>query len=167
MNNSLIQYFIKFGHLVLPEIGILKWHKQEAFWENNTLIAPKEQIILESVNEKPSKQFYAFIADELGISVEQANLQFETYINQFTSQNIGSLNIGNLGTLHKNVSQYAWNNLYQGDQYFKNITPIVAAVDIDEKINVANRNYSAWMYWAIAITIVAVSLILLKKINIR
>jgi hypothetical protein len=162
MNNSLIQYFIKFGHLVLPGIGILKWYKQEAFWENNILIAPKEQIILESVNENPSKQFYAFIADDLGISVEQAHFQFQDYISQFTSQNIGSLNIGNLGTLHKNVFQYAWNNLYQGDQYFKNITPIVAATfSEDNAIDKPNQN-NAWIFWAIAITIISVSLILFK-----
>ncbi len=164
MNNSLIQYFIKFGHLVLPGIGILKWHKQEAYWENNILVAPKEQIILESVHEKPSKQFYTFIADDLGISVEQANLQLEAYINQFISQKIGSLNIGNLGTLHKNESQYAWNNLYQGDHYFKDITPILAATFTDDNTIDKPKQKNTWIVWAIVIAVISISLILFKNI---
>jgi hypothetical protein len=164
MNNTLIQYFIKFGHLVLPEIGTLKWHKQEAFWESNTLIAPKEQIVLEQVYEKPSKQFYSFIADDLGVSIEQATIQFEAYLNDFTNQSIASLNIGNLGTLHKNASQYSWNNLYNGDNYYKNIIPVVASEVFVDEANVTAKKLNAWLVWTIVITIIAISLILYKQL---
>jgi hypothetical protein len=164
MNNTLIQYFIKFGHLVLPEIGTLKWHKQEAYWESNTLIAPREQIVLEQVYEKPSKQFYGFLADDLGLSIEQATLQFEAYMNEFTNQTIASLNIGNLGTLHKNASQYSWNNLYNGENYYKNITPIAASVVVEDPSQTATKKMSGWVIWTIVITLIAVSLILYKQL---
>ena len=164
MNNTLIQYFIKFGHLVLPEIGTLKWHKQEAYWESNTLIAPKEQIVLEQVYEKPAKQFYSFVSDDLGISIEQATIQFEAYLNEFTNQTIASLNIGNLGTLHKNASQYSWNNLYNGDNYYKNITPVAASVVLDDFSKETTKNSNAWIVWTILISIISVSLILYKQL---
>jgi hypothetical protein len=164
MNNTLIQYFIKFGHLVLPEIGTLKWYKQEAYWESNTLIAPKEHIVLEQVYEKPAKQFYTFIADDLGLSIEQATLQFEAYINEFTSQTIASLNIGNLGTLHKNASQYSWNNLYHGENYFKNITPVIAAAEEEHDLTQSKNKTITWVTWTIIIAIIAVSLILYKQL---
>ena len=164
MNNTLIQYFIKFGHLVLPEIGTLKWHKQEAYWESNTLIAPKEQIVLEQVYEKPAKQFYSFVADDLGISIEQATIQFEAYLNEFTNQTIASLNIGNLGTLHKNASQYSWNNLYNGDNYYKNITPVAASVVLDDFTKETTKHSNVWIVWTILISIISVSLILYKQL---
>lgn len=164
MNHTLIQYFIKFGHLVLPEIGTLKWHKQEAFWESNALIAPKEYIVLEQVYEKPSKQFYSFIADDLGVSIEQATIQFKVYLNDFTNQTIASLNIGNLGTLHKNASQYSWNNLYNGDNYYKNITPVVASEVLIDHSHVTEKKLNAWLVWTMVITIIAISLILYKQL---
>jgi hypothetical protein len=164
MNNTLIQYFIKFGHLVLPEIGTLKWHKQEAYWESNSLIAPKEQIVLEQIYEKPSKQFYSFVADDLGLSTEQASLQFEAYLNEFNNQTIASLNIGNLGTLHKNASQYSWNNLYHGESYFKNITPVTAATEQEHDLSQSQNKINAWVTWTIVIAIIAFSLILYKQL---
>jgi hypothetical protein len=163
MNNSLIQYLIKFGHLVLPEIGTLKWQKQEAYWESNTLIAPKEQIVLESVYENPSKQFYSFVAEDLGLSIEQATIQFEVYLKEFTNQTIASLNIGNLGTLHKNASQYSWINLYNEENYFKNLTPVATSIIEDyENKEISNKSIS-WIVWTLVITTIAVILILYKQ----
>lgn len=163
MNNSLIQYLIKFGHLILPEIGTLKWQKQEAYWESNTLIAPKEQIVLESVYENPSKQFYSFVAEDLGLSIEQATIQFEVYLKEFTNQTIASLNIGNLGTLHKNASQYSWNNLYNEENYFKNLTPVATSIVEDyENKEISNKSIS-WIVWTLIITTIAVILILYKQ----
>jgi hypothetical protein len=164
MNNTLIQYFIKFGHLELPEIGTLKWHKQEAYWESNTLIAPKEQIVLEQVYVKPSKQFYSFVADDLGLSIEQATLQFEAYLNEFTNQTIASLNIGNLGTLHKNASKYSWNNLYNGDDYYKNIIPVAATVMVTDEAKETVKKLNTWIIWTVVIIIIAVVLILYKQL---
>lgn len=163
MNNSLIQYLIKFGHLVLPGIGILKWQKQEAYWENNKLIAPKEQIILEPKFEKPAKSFYAFLAAELGISEEQAILQFEDYMDNFTGRTIASLNIGNLGTLHKNASQYSWNNLYNSVSYYRDIVPNLAENRTGELITEnTSQKIATWIIWAGIITITAISLIVFK-----
>jgi hypothetical protein len=141
----------------------LKWQKQEAYWESNTLIAPKEQIVLESVYENPSKQFYSFVAEDLGLSIEQATIQFEVYLKEFTNQTIASLNIGNLGTLHKNASQYSWNNLYNEENYFKNLTPVATSIVEDyENKEISNKSIS-WIVWTLIITTIAVILILYKQ----
>lgn len=162
MNNSIVQYFIKFGHLVIPGIGTLNWQKQEAFWENNKLNAPKEQIILEPIFENPAPSFFTFIAEDLGISEEQAQLQFQEYIDDFTCKTIASLNIGNLGTLHKNASQYSWNNLYNSSSYYKDIIPNLAENSSGEIASDKPIKGEAWIIWAVIITIIAVSLILFK-----
>ena len=164
MTNSLIQYFIKNGHLDLPGIGSLKLHKEEAFWENNQLIAPKEKIILDPIANKPSKSFFIFLADDLGISIEQANLQFEIFINQFISQTIASLTIGNLGTLHKNASQISWNNLYHSDYYYHNLEPNIAEKSKDHSNEFASEKKVDWWVWAIVIAVIALSLIFYKQI---
>lgn len=162
MNNSIVQYFIKFGHLVLPGIGTLNWHKQEAFWENNKLNAPKEQIILEPIFENPTPSFFIFIAEDLGISEVQARLQFQEYMDDFTYKTIASLNIGNLGTLHKNASQYSWNNLYNSSNYYKDIIPNLAENSSEDIVSGTPIKGESWIIWAVIITIIAVSLILFK-----
>jgi hypothetical protein len=162
MNNSIVQYFIKFGHLVLPGIGTLNWQKQEAFWENNKLNAPKEQIILEPIFENPTSSFFTFIAEDLGISAEQAQLQFQEYMDDFTCKTIASLNIGNLGTLHKNASQYSWNNLYNSSHYYKDMVPDLAENSSEDTASGKPKKGESWIIWAVIMTIIAVSLILFK-----
>ncbi len=162
MINSLIQYFIKNGHLDMPGIGTLKLYREEAFWENNILVAPKEKIVLDPISNKPSKSFFIFLADDLGVSIEQANLQFESFINQFVTQTIASLTIGNLGTLHKNASQISWNNLYNSEYYFKNIA-LSLADTIDNNANeFAVEKKVSWWVWAIVITVTSLALIFYK-----
>ena len=162
MNNTLVQYFIKYGHLVLPGIGILKWDKQEAYWENNKLIAPKEQIILEPIFEKPIDSFFAFISEDLGISKDQAHLHFDEYMDDFTCRTIASLNIGNLGTLHKNASQYSWNNLYNSVSYYRDISPNMVELNTESLSNEKPIKVEAWILSAGIIFIIAVTLIIFK-----
>jgi hypothetical protein len=163
MINSLIQYFIKNGHLDMPGIGSLRLFKEEAYWENNQLIAPKEKIVLDPVANKPSKDFFIFLADYLGLSVDQAILQFDAFINQFISQTIASLTIGNLGTLHKNASQISWNNLYHSEYYFNNVETIVSETSNEDSNEFASERKIGWWIWAIIISIISIALIFYKQ----
>ncbi len=163
MIHTLVQYFIKYGHLDLPTIGILKWSKQASYWELNKFVAPKEFIELEITEVTPSKQFYNFLADELNISIEQANLQFDAFIQQFKEQKITSLNFGNLGTLHKNENLISWNNLYNADLYYKDLAMDMAPL-FESKYEQANKNRDYWWVWTIGLILIAAALILLKPL---
>ena len=82
MHKSLTQYFAQNGQLVLPTIGIIKWHKQEAEWVNSTLQSPIESIIFEKSDAKPSKLFYHFLSEQLSVSYDQAIIQYDQFIDQ-------------------------------------------------------------------------------------
>jgi hypothetical protein len=163
MTKSLVQYFIKNGHLDLPTIGVLRWSKQESVWQNNQLTAPKETIILDRIVANPTKHFYSFLAEDLGLSIEQAHVQFENYIADFTSKKIASLNIGSLGTLLKNEEEVSWNNLYNADIYYKDITinPSINSDIVNELPIETKKDY--WWVWTILIAFIALALIFYKQ----
>jgi hypothetical protein len=163
MIQTLVQYFIKNGHLDLPAIGILKWSKQASFWEQHKFIAPKEYIVLELAEVNPTKHFYTFLADELNISIEQAILQYDGFIQQFKEQEITSLNFGNLGTLHKNGNEISWNNLYNADIYYKDLELNIASIHENNEFSPkSHKDY--WWVWTIVLMLIAVSLIIYKHL---
>jgi hypothetical protein len=149
---------------VFPGIGVIKWQKQEPYWENNKLVAPKQQIIFELMYEQPSQQFYTFLADDLGVSKEDAILQFEDFINQFTIKTIASINIGNLGTLHKNASQYSWNSLYNSVSYYRDINPKYADKKFEDGLIEQPKKIESWILWAIGFILIGISLIVYKHL---
>jgi hypothetical protein len=163
MINTLVQFFIKNGQLDLPSIGILKWSKQASYWELNKFIAPKEFIDFEVTEVVPSKHFYNFLADELNISIEQANLQFDGFIQAFQEQKITSLNFGNLGTLHKNENLVSWNNLYNADLYYKDLSMGMAPL-FESEYEQANNNRDYWWVWTIGLILIATALIIYKQL---
>ena len=163
MTKSLVQFFIKNGHLDLPNIGVLRWSKQESVWLNNQLSAPKETIVLDNITANPTKHFYSFLAEDLGISVEQASVQFEAYLLDFTSKKIASLNIGSLGTLLKNEEVISWNNLYNAEIYYKDLNiSHSAGTDIDNELS-SETSKDYWWVWSILIASIAIALIIYKQ----
>lgn len=163
MIQTLVQYFIKNGHLDLPAIGILKWSKQASFWENNKFVAPKEFIILDKVEVTPSKQFYSFISENLDISIEQAILQFDHFIHQFKDQKMASLNFGSLGTLHKNENIISWNNLYNGEAYYKDLEMTITTV-FEGETSTHDVQKDHWKIWSILLVVIATALIIYKQL---
>jgi hypothetical protein len=162
MIQTLVQYFIKNGHLDLPSIGILKWSKQASYWENNKFIAPKEFIDLEITDVIATKHFFNFLSEELNVSVEQANLQYEAFIQKFLSQPITSLNFGNLGTLHKNQNEISWNNLYNADVYYQDLEMNIVPV-FEEQTENNYRKKDYWWIWALVLVAIAAALIFYKQ----
>jgi hypothetical protein len=163
MTNLLVQYFIKNGHLDLPSIGLLKWSKQAAYWEHNKFMAPKECIVLEQTQVTPSKHFYNFLAEELNISIDQAHLQFEAFIQQFMGQETGHLHFGNLGTVIKTNTLITWHNLYHTDVYFMDFELSISPEFEGEKIN-THQSKDYWWVWTIGLIAVALALIIYKQI---
>lgn len=160
MVKTLVQYFIQQDHLDLPGIGALKWVKQDAFWQNNELIAPVETIVLDAIEAKPAKQFYNFLADELAISTEQAGLKYDQFLQDFINGSSGQLVLGNLGTIHKQADSYEWTSNYDASLFYKNITVSRETVhDNDPYLETDNTNNDKWWIWALLFLIIAIGLI--------
>ena len=163
MTNLLVQYFIQNDHLDLPGIGTLKWIKEEASWQDGILVAPKETIILDPIDNKPSKLFYLYLADELAVSTEQANIQFDQFINQFSEQAVAQLVIGNLGTLNKSANQYQWVSNYNAALFYQDI--IIDENNLNKTIpywKLETTKQESWWIWAILIMFLSIGLIFYK-----
>lgn len=163
MKNSLIQYLVKYGHLVLPGIGTLHWQKKEAYWEAEQLIAPKELVTFDPMDDKPNKFFYTFLGEQMGVNEDQAKIQFENFINQFTNQTIATFPLGNIGRLRKNANHYTWDAEFNGSLYYNNLAPLAVEQAPVESVKSQNNNDKQWIIWTILLIIVSISLIIYKQ----
>jgi hypothetical protein len=163
MHKSLTQYFAQNGQLILPNIGIIKWHKQDAEWVNSKLVAPKEEILFEKIDSKPSKSFYHFLSDQLEVSYDQAIIQYENYIANLFNEEQLTFELGNFGTLSKNNGLYYWTTHFSSKAYFKDIeiTKIDLQADLETKKDTKNIS---WYRWTILLAALAILAILFKYI---
>lgn len=161
MHKILTQYFAQNGHLVMPTIGIIKLHQQEAKWVNATMQPPTVSIVFESIDEKPSKLFYHFLSEQLSVSYEQAIIQYNQFIDEHFNKNPITFELGKFGILSKKEGSYFWNSNYDSNSYFKSIDihPIEITVEKVEK----NRKLTIkWYVWSILLTAIAIAAILFK-----
>ena len=114
MINSLTQYFAQNGQLILPNIGMINYHKVEAVWVNSKLVAPKETILFEATDSKPSKQFYHFLGDNLDISYEQAIVQFDQFLD-----NVPSCNNCKTRPVSSIINRNSENQIFSNNTYYK------------------------------------------------
>ena len=166
MINLLIQYFIKNGHISLPGIGTLHLTKNESFWDNGKLIAPNEQIILDHKSIDQNITLLNYLAYELDISLEEANAQFTIFLESILSQQVASINFGNLGTIHKNGSKISWNNIYKSDIYFKNVNPSLFNTDKADISKLPMNTNQNWIIWTLIISIISILLIIYKNFSL-
>ena len=164
MINLLVQYFIKNGHISLPGIGSLKITKNESYWDDGKLIAPNEYIQLDHKNFEQINNLINYIADELDVTQAEANNQFNKFLEQILSQQIASLNFGNLGTFYKNGANITWNGIYKSDDYFNNITPDLYYPEEEDSKSSTQNDYS-WLIWSLLIFIISIALIFYKNIS--
>jgi hypothetical protein len=165
MINILVQYFIKNGHISLPEIGTLKLSKNEAFWDDGKLIAPNEYIVLEHKNVENNSHFINYLSAELDITAEEANNQYTQFLQPILSQQVASLNFGNLGTIHKNGSKITWNSLYKADVFYKNLTPSIFEESLPNKHKVSSNTNKNMIIWTIIIIALSILLIIYKNFS--
>lgn len=163
MIKSLTQYFAQNGQLILPNIGIIKCHKEDALWVNSILVAPKETIIFEATDSKPSKLFYHFLANNLDISYEQAIVQYEQFLDTVFKNDLPQFVLGNFGTLNKTEGLFHWTSNFQSTAYLKDIeiSPIPHQDDVDS--NKSTRK-DRWYLWTILLAIISILLILFKSL---
>lgn len=164
MINLLVQYFIKNGHISLPGIGKLQLTKNESFWDDGKLIAPNEYIQLDHKNFEQSNILIKYLSVELDVTQEEANTQFIKFLEPILSQQIASLNFGNLGTIHKNGAKITWNSIYKSDDYFNNIAPNLYQAEDDNSKSSSRKDYS-WLIWSLIISFIAIALIIYKNIS--
>jgi len=159
MEKVLEQYFVQNNELVLANIGTLHLSKKPASWIGDTLHAPELNILFTTAKKKPNAQFYAYLAEALSISIEQANIQFEQFLeNSFEAHN-NTLSIGNLGSIEKIGNEYAWKTSFESNHYFKDITinPITISEDEVEKKSIQ------WYWIALILSIIAIAAIVFKS----
>ena len=159
MEKVLEQYFVQNNELVLTNIGTLYLSKKPATWIGNTLHAPELNIIFSTNNKKPSNPFYTYLAEALSITNEQANIQFEQFLeNSFDAHN-NTLSIGKLGSIEKIGDEYTWNSSFVSNQYFKDITisPITTSEEMVEKKSIQ------WPWIALILSIIAIAAIVFKS----
>jgi len=159
MEKVLEQYFVQINELVLTNIGTLHLTKKPAAWIGDTLYAPELTITFSTNNKKPSSHFYTYLAEALSISNEQANIQFEQFLqNSFDAHN-NTLFIGNLGSIEKLGNEFTWNTSFNSNHYFKDITisPITTSEEIVEKKSIQ------WYWIALILSIMAIAAIVFKS----
>ena len=76
---------------------------------------------------------------------------------------MASLNFGSLGTLHKNESIISWNNLYNGDAYYKDLEMTISPV-FEGETSEPDVPKDHWRIWSILLVIIAAVLIIYKQL---
>jgi len=162
MIHQIVTYFIRFGQLDIPSIGILKLSKIEAEWEEGILMAPKEIIQFEQGEGTPNKHFYQYLANALDISTEQAAIQYEQIWNTQLEQD-HKIALGNLGNFIKAGKSYQWESHFDSTQYFNNIdlSNLLNSVSFDEEEAIQKKD--KWYIWAMILTAIAIIAILFKQ----
>jgi hypothetical protein len=157
-----IKYFVRFGQLDIPSVGQLKLLKKEAELIDGVLKAPSEFIEFELNAGIPSKQFYQFLGNVLDISTDQAAIQYEqSWEGKF--DNDQKLMIGNLGVISKNEGSYIWESHFNATQFYSDIeVGNLPNSEIFETELTAQKN-DKWVFWAIALTVIAILAILFKQ----
>ena len=159
MEKILEQYFVQHNELVLTNIGSLHLSKKPATWIGGTLHAPELTITFSINNTKPSNHFYNYLAEALSISNEQANIQFEQFLEKSFDANNNILSIGNLGSIEKLGNEFTWNTSFTSNHYFKDITisPITTSEEMVEKKSIQ------WYWIALILSIMAIAAIVFKS----
>jgi hypothetical protein len=164
MKNSIYQYFILNGRIVLPGIGTLQLQRQKAVFLSNGYIAPKEKVVFISNEATPSPEFYDFIANQLDVSLEEATVQFHDYINDFIGQTSASLPIGNIGTFHKNYAHIQWVGFFNEVPFYKDFSPNAAIDSIEATLKADEPKKDFSIIWYIILFVIATVLILIKYV---
>ena len=159
MEKILEQYFVQNNELVLTNIGTIHLTKKPATWIGDTLHAPEQSILFTTAKMKPNAKFYTYLAEALSISNEQANIQFEQFLEKSFDANNNILSIGNLGSIEKLGNEFTWNTSFTSNHYFKDITisPITTSEEMVEKKSIQ------WYWIALILSIIAIAAIVFKS----
>jgi hypothetical protein len=159
MEKILQQYFVQHNELVLTNIGTIHLTKKPATWIGDTLHAPELDILFTTAKKKPNAEFYTYLAEALSISNEQANIQFEQFLQKSFENQDASLTIGNLGSIEKKGVEYTWLNNFASMHYYKDIT--ISPIQTNEEVE--KPKSIQWPWIAFILFILAVAAIVFKS----
>jgi len=159
MEKILQQYFVQHNELVLTNIGTIHLTKKPATWIGDTLHAPELAILFTTAKKKPTAEFYTYLAEALSISNEQANIQFEQFLQKSFENQDASLAIGNLGCVEKKADEYSWVSNFSSKHYYKDIT--ISPINSNEEVE--KQKSIQWTWIAFILFILAIAAIVFKS----
>jgi len=161
MKAILEQYFIEQGQLDLLSWGCLKWQKKQASYNDKGIDAPLESILFEPIASAPSKHFYIFLADSLGISSEQAAIQYEQYIQDLFDGHQEQIPMESLGIFVFNNGILNWQSHFVSSNYYSDVfmNKVTNETVIEETSDEYKDN---WVLMASIIAIISLLAILFK-----
>lgn len=161
MKAILEQYFIEQGQLDLLSWGCLKSQKKQASFMNNGIEAPIESIQFEPIASIPSKHFYAYLADHLGISTEQAAIQYEQFIQSLFDGHQEQVQLESLGNFVFKNGILNWESHFMSRQYYADVqlNKLNNETEID---NTTDEDKENWILMASIIGILSLLAILFK-----
>jgi len=159
MEKILEQYFVQHNELVLTNIGTIHLSKKPANWIGDTLHAPELNILFTNAKKKPSSSFYTYLSEALSISNEQANIQFEQFLQNSFDTTDASIAIGNLGTIEKKGNEYTWVSNFASKHYYKDIT--ISPINANEEVE--KQKSIQWPWIAFILFILAIAAIVFKS----
>jgi len=159
MEKILEQYFVQHNELVLTNICTIHLSKKPANWIGDTLHAPELIILFTTAKKKPSSAFYTYLAEALSISNEQANIQFEQFLQNSFDTTDASIAIGNLGSIEKKGNEYTWVSNFASKHYYKDIT--ISPINANEEVE--KQKSIQWPWIAFILFILAIAAIVFKS----
>ncbi len=161
MKAILEQYFIEQGQLDLLSWGCLKSQKKQASFRDSGIEAPVESIIFEPIASTPSKHFYSFLADKLGISTDQAAIQFDQFIQSLFDGHQEQVAFESLGNFIFKNGILNWQSYFVSGNYYTDLhfSKISNETDIEDATNEDKDN---WILLASIIGIISLLAILFK-----
>lgn len=161
MKAILEQYFIEQGQLDLLSWGCLKLQKKQASFTDKGIEAPVESIQFEPIASTPSKHFYTFLADQLGISTDQAVIQYEQFIQSLFDGHQEQVDFESLGNFVFKNGILNWQSYFVSSNYYTDVhfNKLSNETDIEDAIDKEKDN---WILMASIIGIISLLAILFK-----
>lgn len=162
MKNILEQYFIEFGQIDLLSFGCIKLQKKEASFLNDGIKEPKITIQFEPISSTPSKHFYMYLAESLSISLDQAAIQYEQFIQNLFDGQQERIEIESLGYFIFNNGVLNWNSSFSSSNYFAPVNfEKISSEDMLDNV-VEDDEKDNWVLFASIIAILSLVAILFK-----
>ena len=163
MRSILEKYFLEHGQLVLPGMGYLNLHQQDAIYENDVFKPPVEKVEFNlnvASSTQPNKLFYIYLSDYLDCTVEQAMIDYTAF---FTKQLALSnmIDLGNLGQLQISNDVYSFESKHNSSNFYQSIHFDKVQIE-DQSENNFNIQSKYWWMLPLIIAIIALLAILLK-----
>jgi hypothetical protein len=161
MKKTLVKYFTQYGHLEFPKIGNLKLHKLDPIFNGDQWEAPKYLIHFDPTETQVDKHFYIYISESLEISIDQAIVKFDEFINSIISITSATYTIEGLGDFIVNHGKIEWISDFDSNTYYENLdfTPVQS---VSEELDGVNTDKEYWIKWALIILILSMAAIIFK-----